>query len=41
MSERSRPKYSFSKKVDGGEFLNVAAWQDRTGQGQTRKKRSS
>jgi hypothetical protein len=26
MSERSRPKYSFSKKLGGGEFLNVAVW---------------
>ncbi len=26
MSERSRPRYSFSKKIDRGEFLNVAVW---------------
>lgn len=26
MSEKSRPKYSFSKKLEGGEFLNVAVW---------------
>ena len=24
MSEKSRPKFSFSKKLGGGEFLNVA-----------------
>ncbi len=26
MSEKSRPKYSFSKKIEQGEFLNVAVW---------------
>lgn len=26
MSERSHPKYSFSKRVGEGEFLNVAVW---------------
>lgn len=26
MSEKGRPKYSFSKKLGGGEFLNVAIW---------------
>ena len=26
MSEKARPKYSFSKKLGGGEFLNVAVW---------------
>ncbi len=26
MSETNRPKYSFSKKVSEGEFLNVAVW---------------
>ncbi len=26
MSERNRPKYSFSKKIDESEFLNVAVW---------------
>ena len=26
MSERARPKYSFSRKLGGGEFLNVAVW---------------
>jgi hypothetical protein len=26
MSEKTRPKFSFSKKLGGGEFLNVAVW---------------
>jgi hypothetical protein len=26
MSEKTRPKYSFSRKLGGGEFLNVAIW---------------
>ncbi len=26
MSEKARPKYSFTKKLGGGEFLNVAVW---------------
>lgn len=26
MSERSHPKYSFSKRVGESEFLNVAVW---------------
>jgi hypothetical protein len=30
MSEKSRPKYSFSKKVGDGEFLNVAVWPGRS-----------
>jgi hypothetical protein len=30
MSEKSRPKYSFSKKLGGGEFLNVAIWPGRS-----------
>ncbi len=30
MSEKSRPKYSFSKKLGGGEFLNVAVWPGRS-----------
>ncbi len=30
MSEKSRPKYSFSKKVGEGEFLNVAVWPGRS-----------
>ncbi len=30
MSEKSRPKYSFSKKIEQGEFLNVAVWPGKT-----------
>lgn len=30
MSEKARPKYSFSKKQGGGEFLNVAVWPGKT-----------
>lgn len=30
MSEKSRPKYNFSKKVGEGEFLNVALWPGRS-----------
>ena len=26
MSEKNRPKYSFSKRLGGCDFLNVAAW---------------
>jgi hypothetical protein len=26
MSEKARPKFSFSRKLGGGEFLNVAVW---------------
>jgi hypothetical protein len=26
MSEKARSKFSFSKKLGGGEFLNVAVW---------------
>ena len=26
MSEKTRPKFSVSKKLGGGEFLNVAVW---------------
>ena len=26
MSDKARPKFSFSKKLSGGEFLNVAVW---------------
>jgi len=26
MSEKARPKFSFSKKLGGGEFLNLAVW---------------
>ncbi len=26
MSEKARPKFSFSRKFGGGEFLNVAVW---------------
>jgi len=26
MSEKSRPKYSFSKRLEGGEFLDMAGW---------------
>lgn len=26
MSEKSRPRYSFSRRLEGGEFLNVAVW---------------
>ncbi len=26
MSQKSRPRYSFSKKLGGGEFLNIAIW---------------
>ena len=29
MSEKSLPKFSFSKKLGGGEFLNVAVWPGR------------
>ena len=30
MSEKTRPKYSFSRKLGGGEFLNVAVWPGRS-----------
>ena len=30
MSEKNRPKYSFSKKLEGGEFLNFAIWPGRS-----------
>jgi len=30
MSEKTRPKYSFSKKLGGGEFINVAVWPGRS-----------
>jgi hypothetical protein len=30
VSEKSRPKYSFSKKLREGEFLNVAVWPGRS-----------
>jgi len=30
MSEKSHPKFSFSKKLGGGEFLNVAVWPGRS-----------
>ena len=30
MSEKTHPKYSFSKKLGGGEFLNVAVWPGRS-----------
>ncbi len=30
MSGKNRPKYSFSKKIDQGEFLNVAVWPGRS-----------
>ncbi|HXW94893.1 MAG TPA: hypothetical protein VEJ19_04235 [Nitrososphaerales archaeon] len=30
MSEKNRPKYSFSRKLGGGEFLNVAVWPGRS-----------
>jgi hypothetical protein len=30
MSEKSRPKFSFSKKLGGGEFLDVAVWPGRS-----------
>jgi len=30
MSEKTRPKFSFSKKLGGGEFLNVAVWPGRS-----------
>ena len=30
MSAKSRPKFSFSKKLGGGEFLNVAVWPGRS-----------
>ena len=30
MSEKTRPKFSFSKKLGGGEFLNVAVWPSRS-----------
>ena len=26
MSEKTRPKFSVSKKLGGGEFLNLAVW---------------
>ena len=26
MSEKARPKFNFTKKLGGGEFLNVAVW---------------
>jgi hypothetical protein len=26
MSEKSRPRYSFSRRLESGEFLNVAVW---------------
>ena len=26
VSEKTRPKFSFSKKLGGGDFLNVAVW---------------
>ncbi len=29
VSGKSRPKYSFSRKLGGGEFLNVAVWPGR------------
>jgi hypothetical protein len=28
--EKVRPKYNFSKKIDEGEFLNVAIWHGRS-----------
>ena len=30
MSEKNRPKYSFSKRIKEGEFLNVAVWPGRS-----------
>jgi hypothetical protein len=30
MSEKTRPKFSVSKKLGGGEFLNVAVWPGRS-----------
>jgi hypothetical protein len=30
MSEKSRPRHSFSKKLEDGEFLNVAVWPGRS-----------
>ena len=30
MSEKSRPKCSFSKRLEGGEFLDVAVWPGRS-----------
>jgi hypothetical protein len=30
MSEKARPKFSFSRKLGGGEFLNVAVWPGRS-----------
>lgn len=30
MSEKSRPKYSFSRRLESGEFLNVAVWPGRS-----------
>jgi len=30
MSEKSRPKYSFSKRLGEGEFLNFAVWAGRS-----------
>jgi hypothetical protein len=30
MSEKARPKFSSSRKLGGGEFLNVAVWPGRS-----------
>jgi len=30
MSEKNRPKYSFSRRLAEGEFLNVAVWPGRS-----------
>jgi hypothetical protein len=30
MSEKTHPKFSFSKKLGGGEFLNLAVWPGRS-----------
>jgi len=30
MSEKSRPRHSFSKRLEDGEFLNVAVWPGRS-----------
>ena len=30
MNEKNRPKFSLSKKLGGGEFLNVAVWPGRS-----------
>ena len=30
MSAKARPKFSFSRKLGGGEFLNVAVWPGRS-----------